>query len=495
MNGLTGMRMKSNGCRSLLILCMLLMSGSLWAASGKSVAKGAAGGLHLAVQAPALKNTKMFLGQYYMSKLYSKDSILLDEKGNGAFVGEEPLPEGLYVLYFSDTQYFDVMIGKDQSIKVQVDTTDLPHNVRFNGADETIAFYDYSAFLADRQKTNAALAQQRKALSEQSQPDSLKLKQLENKAKQLNEEVIAYQHQLTQTYKDGMLGVFIRGLMHPELPEFEIPSEASNPDSLKRALQYGFVRDHYLDSLNLSDERTFRTPYIRSLLDTYVNRMLVQQYDSIIPPAIRLVERSRGDEHCFQNVANYFLDYAVKSNMMGIDKLTVELGHRYYLSGLATWADSTLKANIGSEVRKIETSLVGMQAHNVALCDTLGRYRNLYDMCGDQITILFFFEPGCGHCKKATPKVRDFYEQYKDDPRINLIACYLLEDEKEWRDFIKEYHTECFMNVWDPKRSSYYWYWYDTSSTPMIYVLKGHTIFAKKIDAESLEMIAKYELK
>ena len=51
-------------------------------------------------------------------------------------------------------------------------------------------------------------------------------------------------------------------------------------------------------------------------------------------------------------------------------------------------------------------------------------------------------------------------------------------------------------NVWDPERTSFYWYWYDTSSTPMIYVLdKNHKIFAKKIDADTLKLIFEHELK
>ena len=471
--------------------------GLLTAAAALSpVVAWAAGGLNLAVSAPDLKDSEIYLGQYYMGKLYSKDSIRLDAAGKGKFVSEEAMPEGLYVIYFNDSQYFDVMLGGDQNITVTVDTVDLPHRLSFGGADETKAFYDYTIFLMDKQKENVALMNRRKEVTEKEPVDSAALRPIEEQARKLNEEVQERQRFLMDHYKDGMLGLFVRGLTHPEIPEVKAPAGAANPDSVERALRYGFVRDHYLDNLDLSDERTFRTPYIRNTLDTYVNRLLVQRYDSIIPPVMRLVERSRGDEHCFQNVANYFLDYSIKSTMMGLDRLLVEMGYKYYLSGLATWADSSLRANIEKEIAKIENSLVGMQAHNIALCDTAGHYRSLYDMGGSQITILFFYEPGCGHCKKATPLARDFYEKFKDDPRINLIACYLLEDEKEWKDFIKEYHTECFTNVWDPRRTSYYWHWFDTSSTPMIYVMDAdHRIFAKKVDVESLEMIAKYELK
>jgi thiol-disulfide isomerase/thioredoxin len=137
-----------------------------------------------------------------------------------------------------------------------------------------------------------------------------------------------------------------------------------------------------------------------------------------------------------------------------------------------------------------------MQAPNIVLADSTGVYNYLYNIGGEQITVLYFFEPGCGHCKKTTPVLAKFAQQYKDDPRIKIVAVYMLEDKEEWMKFVKEHDMSALVNVWDPKRVSNYWYWYDTSTTPMMYVMdKEHTLFAKKIDVETLERIAQYELK
>ncbi|MBP5319254.1 MAG: redoxin domain-containing protein [Paludibacteraceae bacterium] len=468
----------------LLSVCLLACLSSLAALAAKP-------GLQLQVNVPDLGGDKAYLGHYYMGKLYQKDSIQLDSKGKGAFTSPENLPEGLYVVYFSGSKYFDVLLSEDQHISVQVDTANMSDGLKFSGAEQTVAFYEYSQFLRQMQKESSALSERLKATEDEKEKEALTAE-----SKRLNERVQARQNELRTRYEGKMMAVFLNGLLHPDLPEFEIPEGVSNPDSLKTALRYGFFRDHYFDYVDFADERVYRTPYIRSSLDFYVNKVLVQQHDSIAKPAIRLIERSKADEHCFQNMANYFLDFSVKSHIMGMDNLLVELGYRYYLNGQATWADSTLVSNISKEIRKIEHSLVGMQAPNISLCDTLGRYHPIYDLAGEQITILFFFEPTCGHCKKTTPLVREFYEEYKNDPRLNVIAVYMLDDEKEWRDFIKEYQTESFINVWDPERSSYYWSYYDTSTTPMIYVFDAnHKIFAKKVDVEGLKMIAKYELK
>ncbi|MBO4369733.1 MAG: thioredoxin family protein [Paludibacteraceae bacterium] len=466
---------------------LLMLSLLVWTLPLMAAAKT---GLNLELDVPAMPNTKAYLGHYYMGKLYQKDSVTLDSKGRGVIADAENVPEGLYVVYFSDSKYFDVLLSDNQRLKVQVDTTDLPNRLKFSGAEQSIAFYDYSMFLREKQKESTLISEKMKATS-----DSLQIKALQADMKALSGKVQERQNELRERYKGGMMAVFLNGLLHPDLPEFDVP-EGEKHDSILSSLRYGFFRDHYFDYVDFSDERVFRTPYIRSSLDFYTGKVLVQHYDSIDHAAIQLIERSKGDEHCFQNMANYFLDFSIKSHIMGMDNLMVEIARRYYFTGQATWADSTLMSNISKEVRKIESSLVGMLAPEISLCDTLGRYHSIYDLGGEQITVLFFFEPTCGHCKKTTPLVRDFYEEYKNDPRLNVIAVYMLDDEDEWRNFIKEYQTENLINVWDPQRTSYYWSWYDTSTTPMIYVLdSNHKIFAKKVDVDGLKMIAKYELK
>jgi thiol-disulfide isomerase/thioredoxin len=325
----------------------------------------------------------------------------------------------------------------------------------------------------------------------------VKKEQISKQMSALSTQVKEKQQTLIQKYPNGMVGVFLKGLMVPELPAWTDSLNCANVDSCKAMHRYLFYKNHYLDNLNLSDVRTFRTPYnIANTLNTYLDKVLLQINDSIIPSALQMIERSRGNDTTFQIIANHVLNYSVKSKIMGMDNLLVEVGKRYYLSGLATWADSTLLANLTSEINKIERSLVGMEAHNIPLSDANGQYRYLYDMGGSQLTVLFFYEPSCGHCRKTTPILAEFAKKYKDDPRIKIVAVYMLEDQKEWQEFMEKHDMSALVNVWDPKRVSNYWYWYDTSTTPMMYVMdKDHKIFAKKIDVPTLEMIAKHELK
>lgn len=465
-----------NWCLALLMLCVM----PIWAASDYAIK----------IKAPDLKLDKIFLGNYYMGKLYVQDSLQLDKKGNGVFTAEKKLPEGMYVLYLKSGKYADLLISEDQTFSVQLDTMQMAQNLQIEGASQTVDFLAYTKYLGEKQTLMNQLQEKYK------EADDDKKEAYSEQMKQLSEEVRAKQMALINTYPNGMLGLFIKGLMVPELPAWTDSVRCSNIDSCKAMHRYLFYKEHYLDNVALSDVRTYRTPYIDNTLTTYLDKVLLQINDSIIPSALQLIERSKGNDTTFQIIASHVLNYAVKSKIMGMDNLLVEVGKRYYLSGEATWADSTLLANITNEINKIERSLVGMKAHNIYLSDANGVYQSLYDMGGSQLTILYFYEPSCGHCRKTTPVLAEFAKKYKDDPRIKIVAVYMLEDKEEWQKFVTEHDMSALVNVWDPKRVSNYWYWYDTSTTPMMYVMdKDHTIFAKKIDVPTLEMIAKHELK
>lgn len=468
-------------CKNWCLACLMLLVMPIMAANSNYAIK---------VKAPELKMDTLFLGHYYMGKLYVQDSLSLDKKGVGVFTADKKLPEGMYVLYLKSGKYADLLIGDDQVFSIQLDTAQMAQSLQIEGAEQSAEFAEYARFLTAKQSELNSLNSLYKEASEAEKET------LTQQMNALSTQVKEKQQTLIQKYPNGMVGVFLKGLMVPELPAWTDSLNCANVDSCKAMHRYLFYKNHYLDNLNLSDVRIFRTPYIANTLNTYLDKVLLQINDSIIPSALQMIERSRGNDTTFQIIANHVLNYSVKSKIMGMDNLLVEVGKRYYLSGLATWADSTLLANLTSEINKIERSLVGMEAHNIPLSDANGQYRYLYDMGGSQLTVLFFYEPSCGHCRKTTPILAEFAKKYKDDPRIKIVAVYMLEDQKEWQEFMEKHDMSALVNVWDPKRVSNYWYWYDTSTTPMMYVMdKDHKIFAKKIDVPTLEMIAKHELK
>lgn len=441
----------------------------------------------ISVKAKQLKSDSLFLGYYYCGKLYVQDAISLDKSGRGVFTDDKKLNEGTYVMYFHGNKYFDILIGDDQEFSVEIrDTLSLPESVVISGAKPSEDFHNYSLKLKSAQLQYNKLGEDIKNTE-----DSIKKSEIQQAAQEISNSVNSMRDSLINVHKGDMLGLFLNGL---KTPEYKVDN--SIPDSLKPMHRYLFEKEHYLDNVDITDPRIIRTPYFPANLDGYFNNKLFQISDSIIPQVIKIVERSRKNDECFKVVLNHCMNYAINSKIMGMENLMVTLGRKYYLNGLTEWADSTWLKNLEDEISKNERSLIGMQASNIVLADSSNVYKRLYDIGGSEITILYFYEPSCGHCRTTLPKVGEFAKKYADDPRIKVVAVYMLEDKKEWLDFVKKSDLSALVNVWDPNRDSYYWYYYNTSTTPTVYVMdKEHKIFAKKIDVDTLYLIAENELK
>jgi len=114
-----------------------------------------------------------------------------------------------------------------------------------------------------------------------------------------------------------------------------------------------------------------------------------------------------------------------------------------------------------------------------------GIFVSLYDI-EKEFTILYFWEPDCGHCKEATPKLKTYYEKAKND-NIEIFAVCTTADKDKWSKYIDE-NKLTWINGWDPKRDSHFDYYFNVQSTPMVYILdKNKKIIAKKLAVENID--------
>lgn len=464
--------------RLFLISIALIFSLSAFAAKGTS-SNGK--GYNIQVTVPDLKKDTVYLAFYFNGKTYSKDTTVLNEKGIGAFSKKEPLKQGIYIVYFNSEKFFDILVGEDQNIQIKVDTANLS-NASIKGSTESIKYQELLNEMSRRHKQQRELASQYK----EKKIDSLSYIK---KAEALNDEVSAFQKRMMEENKGTFFAAFLKGTIPVETPEFKEVA-----DSIRPMTRYQYAKRHYFDNIDLQDPRFLRTQYFPGKVDTYISKFVIQHPDSIAAAAIDLIERSKGNEETYQTMCSKMINFGLQSKIMGMDAMWLAIADKYYLSGEATWADTAWVNDLRKEADKIRYNKIGMHAHNLVARDSNNSIIQLRDLKQPYV-LVYFFEPSCGHCKKTTPVLHDsVYAKYKDKG-FEVFAFYTQTDKKEWLDFVNKHKLNDWINVWDPDRESWFWKYYDASSTPGVYLLdKERKFLAKKIDMKTLDMILDEEI-
>ncbi len=437
--------------------------------------------LKISIKAPQLKNAELALCSYFNGKVYKKDSLQLSDQGIGAFMQPKKLDQGLYMIYVDSTKYFDVLLSDEQVLQIEVDTAESFSKNKVSGAPQSVAFAEYVRFLSGKQKERMKLFDEGKAL----QAENKDLTAITGKIEILNKEVQTFQESFFTQYKGQWVSLFFKGL-EPATGPF--PSPKTQEEAKE---EFYYLKDHYFDNINLLDKRFWFTNYFPQKIEAYMQRQVEGIPDSLANAASHLVAKTMKDSTCYQLMLSKLTNYALQSNLMGMENVWAKLTEDYYLKGLASWADSAFLSDIKSEYAKVRYNRIGMKARDLPLQDSLNRKVDLYSL-GRKYTLLCFFEPMCGHCKVEIPAFHEkLYKKYADKG-LDVACVYLLTDKKEWLDFVNTHQLTGtnWYNLWDPNRTSYYWQFYNTATTPSVYLLnEKKEIIAKKLDDRTLDQL------
>lgn len=435
------------------------------------------------IKIDGIKDTSVYLAYHFGNKKYIKDTLLLDSKGSGTFKGDEKLPGGIYLVVMPGMNYFEILVTDNQNFSIETSASDPLQSMQIRNCSENLLFNEYQRFMADKQSSSAGIQQRLKANAENR--DSIAV--LQESLREMDREVKEFWSRTIHENPGSFMANIIRGMMNTEIPEFEIPESVSNKDSLRWVMGYNYNREHYFDNIDFSDERLLRTPILHNRIEHFFTRMLIQSPDSIIPQAVRVVEMSRKNEKVYQYVLVYLLNHYETSQIMGHDEVFVYLAEKYYLSGQAPWANQELIDKLSTRVERLKPNLIGRVSADLRMQTQQGNFINLHQVKADY-TIIYFYEPGCGHCKTVTPQLWGIYEKYRKKG-VEVFAVYIMDDKNEWIEYTTKNKYD-WINVYDPTNASFFRYYYDIFSTPTIYMLdKDKKIIAKRIGAETVEKI------
>lgn len=439
-------------------------------------------GFEMELRLPAASDSLVKLTYYYGGNVFVKDSIFIDNRGNGVLKYDTLLPQGIYKIYFDPESHFDFLLGKQQTLKISNPGFDT-ENLTIEGAVESVEFQKYLKWIAVRQQEKHKLETERKEASEEGQ------QKIDKQIAAMNEEVINYWKKKSRQYPDSFLGAFLMSNYYEEPKKENIPNEIAENDSLLWHYQYNYRKNHFFDYYDLTDERFLFSPSLKSKLDTYYEKVLLQMYDSIKPAAYQMIEKVKPAPRMYRFVLSYLLNSALSSRILGMDALFVDLANDYYLAGEAAWADSTTLEKIRENKIFLQNNLIGMTARDFRMKTNDGNDFRLYEQ-NSEFLIVVFYEPNCSHCREFIPRLyQEIFQRFRNQG-VDVVAVNSMTVKKEWGEFIEEHQLHDWHNVWDENNHSRFRIDYDVRTTPKTYLLdKDKKIIAKKC---SIEFLAQY---
>jgi len=452
------------------------------------------------------QDTTVYLVRYYGKGLYYADTAQM-KNGNVEFNGAKQKP-GILALLLPGQKYFE-FIYNNEEINLETSKTDLVNAMKVKKSEENTVFITYIQYINSQRTKANELTTKREALKK----DDPQYKVLGDQIDAIAKEVTAYQNNIVATHPKNMVSKIVKMSMDVKVPEAPKKADGSPIDS---NFAYHYYRDHYFDNIDLKDDRLVNTPLFHNKLEYFFGKnMLIQHPDTIVKYAYWFCDQLDPKSELFKYCVTYITSTFEKSNIMGMDKVFVRMGQRYYCpknaegKSAAFWMAEDKLKDLCEKVETHKNLVQGVVPPNIALRDTTDViWKDFYSL-KSEYTILYFWDPECGHCKKTTPKLQKLYAEKLKARNVEVfgVGKAIGEDFGKWKKFIRDNNLS-YINVgltdklykaatedarqFVPKYTTLqalnYQDTYDIYTTPRIFVLdKDKKIVAKGLSISQLE--------
>ncbi|HOH99242.1 MAG TPA: DUF5106 domain-containing protein [Bacteroidales bacterium] len=440
----------------------------------------------ITVSIPNMPDSTIHLANYYGEKTYMTDTAKTNSRGIAVFEGSEPLPGGIYIVAAGKNRVFEFIVNQEQVMTFETSGPDYVANMHIKGSPENDLFFQYIRFNADKYKEAQPLQEQLKGKA----ADDEGVAEIREQLKKINEDVESHRLAIIANHPNTFLAAFFKAMKDPEIPPAPI-LENGREDS---TFAYRYYRSHYWDNIDLSDERLLRSPILHGKYEQYFDKVLIQHPDTIIKEADRLIALTRPNQEMFKYLVWLLTIKYETSKVMGFDAVFVHLIDTYYATGQAFWINETVLNNIMERADILRPILLGKVAPNLIMLDTNERPVSMHAIKANY-TLLYFWDTECGHCKKESPKLRDFYATARSTYGLEVFAVCADTSYAKMKKYIRDNELP-WINVNGPRSlTGKYHDLYDIYSTPVMYLLdKDKKIVAKRLLTDQLaSFLERYE--
>lgn len=445
-----------------------------------SVSSFGNGGYKIDISIENYDQDTLVAGYYFGKQTLVLDTLLKSETGDFLLQDTATLDPGVYLLLLKpDNEFVQFLVDEaEQEFSISFDATDLT-NVTVNGSAENDLFNIYMGFLRGKRALREPLVAERDAEGMTDIDKEPILKKIEI----LDADVKAEQDRIVDGYPESITTLLIKANRPLETPNFE-----GTEDEIHQK-KYAYYRAHYFDNIEMDNPKSIRTPFFNDRIDYFLKKLTYQVPDSLVKSVDYILNEIQPAEKTYQYYLSQFINDFANSKIVGQDAVYVHIAENYYGAGKAPWVDEESQKKIVSDALKLKPILIGKTAPEFTAYNADGDEVALSSIDAD-FRVLFFWKPDCGHCTKAIPVVKEFYDAYKDKGVTIITVCTKLGKDynKCWEgiDERKDMMSE-FINLGDQYQRSKVLKKYNATQTPRFFVLdKEDTIVMKGIGANQL---------
>lgn len=423
----------------------------------------------------------VLVAYYYGDRHLIQDTLISKNKKNFRLEGAKALNSGVYLmLTWPDKKFIQFMVNDlDQEFNIYVDAKDLSV-VKFKGSEDNDAFFKYLDLIGDMRAKAATFREKLDALPE----GDKKREKLEKELDKLDDRVSKEQNKLLQDHPEFITTMLVNANKPIDIPDFE------GLDGDVKEKKYRYYKAHYFDNIELANPSSLRTPYFHTKIMDYLEKMTVQVPDSIAESMDYILKEVQPAEDTYRFYLSYFLNDAAKSKIVGYDAIYVHLMDNYYSKGLAPWSEEDNLKKLKQNAERLRPVLIGKKVDDITLYKEDGAEFKLSDVTS-KYTVIMFWAPDCGHCKKAMPDAIAFNEKFKDRGVTFLAVCTKTKDKYQscW-DVLEEKNMLGFVNLGDQYGRSRFKSKFNVRTTPKIFILdEQREILMKNIGSKQLEEV------
>ncbi len=414
----------------------------------------------------------------YGDQQYSADTTRVSGS-RIVFNRDQPYEQGFFFVWLPNEKPVQFLLTADQAFTLKADVKDIVGTMEVEGSLENELLYHNLKFEADYQPRYSALTRELNALG----PESPNYEQLKARQEALSASREAHLDSIFSKYPNAFFTSYKRAGQNPIIKDVRLPDGTLDEDK-----QVYLYRKEFWEGVDFQDARLMNTPVIGNKITRYMKEITPQNADSLIKYADFLLTQVEEDSEFYKFITNWIpINYEPgKVPIMDAEALFVHMVQNYFTYDKAFWADSLEVQAIQQRASEMAASRMGQKGPDVVSKNPQGEVRSIYEIEAPYV-VIFMYNPTCDHCIEQTPKLVQFYQEWKQKG-VEVFAIAIDTEPEVWKKFVRDYQMD-FINVFDPTNRSIYGKYY-VDVTPEIYVLNpDRIIIGKNLNVDQISTI------